>query len=136
MKTYPSDEKFVFLLADDFRQEVGGKLTILGLYPGSGINVEQNLTSVTLQSLSNILIFQDGHGIFSVKIQMIDPDDNILLESDYGQISKDKDVNMVIVARVAPFKVPRMGRFKSVLFLDGRRYERLFPITATLVLSG
>lgn len=73
-KKYPKDTSAFFLLFEDAREEVGNKISFMGIYPNNDILLPATATfPAVLASLAFSLITRDGEGEFDVKVSLIDP---------------------------------------------------------------
>ena len=125
----PSEIHF-FLLADAIRQELGGKLTIIGAYSGGGIVFAKNQTFPAAMPLSILVIFKDGEGTFQGKLRVLDPlNKPAIPEFPLGQVSKVANQVMQLALNFPAFQFPSAGTFKVQIELDGHVYDESFSIT-------
>ena len=76
----PSNEQTRLLIADFIREEPGGKLSVLGFYPGNSIVVDEAASlPLILQSVSLLLWIADGEGELDCKVLLYAPDDNLIV---------------------------------------------------------
>jgi len=132
--TYPSDETTKLVIADDVRQEQGGKVTILGIYSGSVINVSLTMPSINsinlapaLPSLAFLWWFADGEGHFNMTASVTDPNGTIMFNLPNTNVQKNPDGDMNIMMKVAPFPLIA-GEYKCSITLDQQEYRRSFKI--------
>lgn len=133
MKKIPSDSGLVFLVCDDFRQEQGGKCTLLGVY-GNTVVVEKDEKGQqlpgdhALPSLAFYLAFSDGDGEFEAALELTDPNGQSLLPSNARQtVLKKSDGWLTIAFKMMPFPVIE-GTYTLRLMLDDQQYTRGFVV--------
>lgn len=132
MKKFPSDNGLIFLVCDDFRQENGGKTTLLGVY-GNTLVAEKgkengNEEEFAIPSLAFYTAFSDGEGEFTASIQVKGPDGTLLLPPDTKQIvSKKSDGWLTLAFKMMPFRITP-GTHTLVIYLDDKEYARDFYV--------
>ena len=129
-KQLPSQEKTIFLLCEDIRQELGGKISLLGVIPANHLTLEgmpQNSADAVIPSLTFVFLFRDGEGEFNGKVGIIAPDEKELIPENEHPMKKGAKDTMNTIFKLAPFKV-MTGKFKPYVVLDGQRYEREFEV--------
>src|SRR5690349_1167127 len=75
-KQYPPKGPLQFLLADDVREEVGGKSSFMGVYTGGAIifgDPPEAGKVVAMPQLVFVVWFDGAHGEFDVRFQILDP---------------------------------------------------------------
>lgn len=125
-----------FLLADSIREELGGKLTVIGLYTGGEVilqgampeDVPDGFEGIALPGLSILAVFEDGEGEFQVQFQVYDPSKRPLGKSAPTTVVKAKNATQNLIFPIMPFPVPRLGRYRFELRLDNRKYEYSFTV--------
>jgi hypothetical protein len=113
--------------------EVGNKLTLFGLIPGTKINIRNISNAMSITSLSFIMMFRDGSGVFRTTICIIDPDGNEIYNFDFGELKKDHSDKSVIIAKVSPFPLAKLGSYIAVYKLDDKAYQREFFIEVSRI---
>lgn len=125
-----------FLLADSVREELGGKLTVIGLYTGGEVilqgampaDVPEGFEGIALPGLTILAVFEDGEGEFQVQFQVYDPSNRPLGKSMPTAVVKTKNATQNLIFPITPFPVPRLGRYCFELRLDKRKYEYSFTV--------
>lgn len=131
MKTYPTTTHI--LVADDIRQEQGGKLTLVGVYSGNNIifelpeNAPANARPV-LPALSVYAAFLDGEGEYSARIDLLSPSDQILVSAGPFPAKKSLDENMILNCRWAPVNFPQDGKYTIKVSLDDREFKYVLDV--------
>lgn len=131
---YPTN--VVFLLAEDFRAESDGKITIIGHVPGRRLKLKTQPTEKAAQqgaglivpSFGIMLTFLDGAGHFGFEASILDPKgNNIFPAAQVGEAQKIEDdaMNLVLVAR--PFTL-HVGTYTVVVKLNDKLYEKKFEV--------
>jgi hypothetical protein len=130
----PSDRNAILLLADDCREETGGKMTLLGYMPGAVFEVGAKAGEAApsapdvLQSLAVIMVFPDGGGEFTLRVSLIDPNGKDRFQGVAPQaIKKALDGPMNVILAIKPFPVV-VGDYKLSIHLDDYEYNRLFKV--------
>lgn len=132
-KQYPKNENLILMLAEDIRQEVGGKLTILGFAGANHLKIPKNFDvpkdALMAIPLNFLFQFTDGLGKFSSKIIINDPNGTPLLESALMPAEKVPDGYMQIILKVPQFVFKDTGTFECIVDLDGaKQYSKKFSI--------
>jgi hypothetical protein len=133
LNNYPADSDVVMLLCDDFRLEIGNKITLLGWLTGGDLRIpaDADAKAVVLQSLCVIFLLRSGQGTFNVSIRVIGPEaEGNSLESPHADLIKDPEMPAVHIVKIAPFH-PQIGTYIVELNLDGNRYQRNFKVART-----
>lgn len=127
MNKLPTKEKLNFVLCEDIRQEVGNKLTFLGVYAGGDIIFKPGAAHV-LSSLAFFFGFRDGSGEFLGRFRVVAPDNATMIESDTGKLVKAPDHGMNFFAAVRGFEFRVLGTYRAILSLDGTDYDVPFDV--------
>lgn len=128
-------ENHYCLICDDVRHELGGKLTIVGLY-SNDVKLprgdwERSEASVALKNLSFVNVFKGLHGLHSVAFHLIDPDGEIIgnqqnaAEQDFG--AEPGFHNLVV--NLTPFRISKLGEYRHVVVIDDDEYVTPFSIS-------
>ena len=128
MTAVPSDAAVNFLLAESVRQELGGKLTIIGLYPGNQITIPKG-TKQLVTSIAFAFIVLDGDGTFSTTFSLRAPSGKVIFKDDFLQRSvKNPGEPLIVLIAVQPFVTDETGKFDISLHLDSATYPRSFTV--------
>lgn len=133
MSIFPTDEKLIFILCDDFRHEGDGKLSVFGLY-GDNLVVPANLKQVLLQSLGIYVALRDGVGHFKMSVEVSGPNNATLIpRGPAQQVEKKPDGWMNVALKVAPFQGV-LGAYVMKILLENsegarKEYVRTFSIS-------
>ena len=135
MVKFPTDEGLIFILCDDFRHEGNGKMSIFGVY-GDTMMVAQPLAQerVALPSLGLYIAFKDGVGKFQMSIELIAPDNVVLIPGGTVQPVEKQSVGWMNVAlKLSPFEGV-FGEYDIEISLQDegggkKKYTRLFTIS-------
>lgn len=127
-KKAPTDAATQFLICEAVRQEQGGKLSLLGLFPDGKILVPPETKKVTLP-LVCVFIFQDGVGSFSSKVSVIAPSGAFMVNDEpFDDVEKRPDGPFIALVHIMPFQTEEFGTFTVRLRLDENSYKRTFTI--------
>jgi hypothetical protein len=129
---YPPKGSAKFIVCEDVRAEVNGKLVMVGVYPGETINFFRKPTPDHPGRVNLALSFwmRGGRGTFETKLRIICPDGDTLIERQLQPpqtAEEGKIMTFILAARNAEFK--RDGKYKVVVSLNDRDYE--FPLFVT-----
>lgn len=130
MSTLPDENDVRLILADDFRQEQGAKLTILGFYGSNEVNIHSSAGSVVVLPSLAFLWWITGaaEGPYAGRFTMQSPSGAVVIDGDNRTIVKNKDASAVFLTKISPFEVKERGPYKVAMILDGRAYERSVTI--------
>lgn len=126
-----------FILADAVRQEVGGKLTMLGLYSGDVVLLNETLppalpegaAGMALAGLTFLVRVLDGQGQFKYRVDLYGPKGEMLGQRMTEQILEmQPGTTASLIVPVQPFPIPEFGIYRIVLTLNGRPYEFKFRV--------
>ncbi len=131
MKTYPTTARII--IAEDVRQEVGGKQTVVGIYAGDDIRFQRprDLPEDARPSLSRFTvyaIFTGGEGEFVAKVEVVAPSGKITSSAGPFQAKKIKDTNMIVNCTWAPMQFPENGKYKARILIDDKDYVQEFLV--------
>lgn len=72
-KVFPTDSRVQMLICDTARQEIGGKITLLGFFGGEDIRIESGGFPAQFP-LAFVFVLKDGVGDFKSEIELIGGD--------------------------------------------------------------
>lgn len=130
--TLPTKEYFDFIVCEEIRQEYGNKLSFLGVYAG-GIVIDTTKSSgktkdYIIPSLSFFFNFRDGEGTYKASLTILDPNGEILIENDPGELTKRPSQAMSFYISCRPFIFKVFGEYVARLTLDSTSYEGRFLV--------
>lgn len=115
-----------FVLCEDVRQEIGGKLSYTGVYAAYSIAIDPQPPKdappgaiPVIASLCCILSIFSGAGEFPCSARVIGPSNKPLGDFNLGVASIPFPQPHVIAFRAQPFLVPELGTY-TVRFLVGK----------------
>src|SRR5208282_6460817 len=124
-----------FVICADVRQEVGGKLSYVGVYPG------YNITAViqppkdappgavpALPSLCCILTVFSEAGEFACMARVLDPSNKTLGDFNLGVTKISIPQPHVIVLKAQPFPIPTLGTYTVRFFVGEQEYDFQFDV--------
>jgi hypothetical protein len=124
----PSDAAVLFLLSEGVRQEVGGKLTILGFYPDAQLLIPKE-TKQVVTPLAMTFIVTDGEGTFPTAVSLTAPSGKALIPKENMSdtvIRPGQPLSILVAAQ--PFMTDETGKFDVTLHLGDASYRRSFRI--------
>ena len=130
---YP--ESFAYFVVDDIREEVGQKITLVGIYAGGNVVLSEKPkegTTLAIPGLAIFATFRGGDGQFKLRVNILGPSGNELhTNTQEVTFSKEKAYTLNVMAFVRPFVVNEFGTYKIHVFLNERMYEGTFEIQTT-----
>ena len=133
-KHLPSKRDVRLILAEDVRQEMGGKLSLMGVMPGErflvGGKPPPGLENVTfsLPSLAFVFVIGGGEGKAEGRFKVVAPDKRTTIVD----VPMEKPIEMsgdkptVFATASKPFMGPAFGRYTVVLEIGGTKFS--FPM--------
>ncbi|MGO9173568.1 MAG: DUF6941 family protein [Rhodomicrobium sp.] len=125
---YP-DKASIFLAADAVRQEVGGKVTLMGIFADGRIVLPAGTTFPAALPLAFFISFSDGEGVFATRLKVTDPNGRQLADAQVGNATKNPDQPMQVIINFNPFIVPSVGQYTVTLFLDKSVYHNYISVS-------
>jgi hypothetical protein len=125
--TAPTDSNIKFIIADDIREEQGGKFTAVGMFT-SGIKLLQPAPNAVLASIAFLWIVSDGDGSWHATVTVKDPNRKEMLKKEVGNVTKLPGQVMNILIRLLTFPVGLLGTYEVTLDLDGTAFTRTFTV--------
>jgi len=128
--TLPTD--YDTIMAEDLRQEVGNKITAVGLYLGDDIVIPNTVTpgpGVILGKVTFVTRLKNGDGKWKGSWSIIGPNNAAVISSN-ADFDVEKLPNVfhgVITSTILP--VSNTGDYKYILTLGGQQYEYDFRVT-------
>jgi hypothetical protein len=130
-KTVPTNEGLTFLVAEDSREEVGGKFTLMGYAPGGDLIVQVGAEGASpkmlLSSLCLFCSFTDGIGKFAMTVTLLDPSGKNVMGDLKQEVEKKPEGALTINLNLKPFAFS-FGKYRLIIALDDTPYERTFSI--------
>jgi hypothetical protein len=123
-----------FILCDDARQEIAGKTTLVGVFPGEIIVVhgprppEDSKAVAAISSVCLVFFIAGGAGEFTTTLRISAPDDTSILDQTVGNVLLKDGDTATVVGQIRPFLVRAFGVHKATLSMDGREYRFEFTI--------
>lgn len=130
----PTARQVRFVLCEDARQEVSGKSTLIGVYPGEIVVVydptppEGSNSLAALKSICLVFFVAGGVGRFDAGIRIAAADGTVAFEQPVGVVSVEEHGTATIVGQIQPFLVKAFGVHAVTLSLDGREYPFEFTV--------
>jgi hypothetical protein len=124
----PSDAAVLFLLSEYVRQEAGGKLSILGLYPDRRLLIPKG-TKQTITSLALTFIVLEGEGTFSTTVSVVTPSGKRMFPDEgMPDTVKIPGQPLTVLVGMQPFITDEVGQFEAILRLGDASYQRSFTV--------
>ncbi len=123
----PSDASTLFIPCENVRQELGGRLTLIGAAPGGELILPAAASVTNLVSLAFLFVFRDGEGTFSTSFSLFAPSGQALVDKfKLSDTIKKPNEPFNLIVHIAPFQTTESGQFRAVAKLDNRDYARTF----------
>jgi hypothetical protein len=123
-KSLPKSDGSSFLLCEDVREEVNGKLTIVGVFPNDEIVLQKD---ILIPSLMVVLFARGGEGPCETRISVTDPKGQTVIESPKQKIVVEKNkVHLAAVRVLAPQLIT--GQYTIKFFFDDVPIQRAFKV--------
>jgi hypothetical protein len=105
------------IICDDIRQEVGNKLSFMGIY-GSDINIP--MVPFTFPQLCAAISYKDVKKGDSFEIKLKDPTGKLVGQPIKGSIPPEAkgNIKFMIFAKFAPLKVEKEGSLKIIIIFN------------------
>lgn len=134
MKTFPGIVRI--FAADDVRDEIGGKHTVVGIYGGDDIIFQTppgtpDGARPMLSNLAIYSIFSAGVGEFNVRFELEAPSKVMVHSSTPRPIPMMDGKNMILIFKMANVAFPEDGTYCARVFLDDRPYELKLRVGST-----
>jgi len=121
-----------FLLADDIREEIGNKKSLIGMYVGDAIQIsEPTVLPMAMPSLLIFILLRGGAGIFNATFKVIAPGRQNMLTSEPAEVTLIPDVNFIFANKVNGFPVPEFGDYEIQLKLDAKIFKYKFKVVSS-----
>lgn len=126
-KQFPSS--VTFLLADDIREEIGNKKSLIGMYVGDAIQIsEPTIPPLIMPSLLIFILLRGGSGTFNATFKVIAPGRQNMLTSEPAEVTLIPNVNFVFANKVNGFPIPEFGDYEIQLKLDTKTFKYKFKV--------
>jgi hypothetical protein len=133
-KKYPRQSSIRFTLCDDIRQEVNGKVSLMGIYAADKVVLldpkpipEQKALAV-LPSMALAFFIANAEGSLNMSVQLVPPSGAKSPVLNIGPVVAEKGRSAITGAFLRPFVVQEYGTHKVLLHLDDRKYEFSFEV--------
>jgi hypothetical protein len=121
-------------LCEDVRQEINGKLSLLGLYPDDTIIVLGKPASalppgvVAHLNLAVVIVVTGGAGKFDGILRIVAPGGKALFESPMMPVTIERGRSATAGWKIQGVLFPRFGEYKIEFALDRKRYTFAFRV--------
>lgn len=125
-KTLPDNSSSIFLLCEDVRQEVGNKLSFMGVFPNNDIVIPKGAPQI-IPSLACVLVARGGSGSLATQLTVVDPDGFNMaagpLENVMAEAGKS---HLMLMKMIGP--TMKFGVYKANFRFDDFIIERKFEV--------
>jgi hypothetical protein len=126
-KVYP-DKIDIFLAADAIRQEIGGKITIMGAFVGNQILLAPDTPLPAHMPLAILAAFYGGEGDFETKLRIKEPSGAESGELVTGRLNKVANQAMQVMVNFGLFGIVSLGKYKIDVILDDHVYTEYLTV--------
>lgn len=118
---------YAFTVCEDIREEVGGKVSLMGVYPGALINVQGEGAEVgrAIPSLCFYILLSGVTGKCAISVSLSGPNGSIGKEARQDVEIPPKTKFHAIQLKFTPFKLQGLGDYKVLVSLNS--WAREFP---------
>lgn len=135
-----------FYIADDVRQEQGGKLTLLGLYPhrsfATEVNPEEKKRFETekgftepvpfaLSKLCFVFSIKSKPGKYNLSFTVENPDKTIREMQNFEDVFMEEHKTHTLIIQAVPFLYTHTGTYIARLFVNGKAHDFPFNVSTT-----
>lgn len=126
--------KTTFLIAEDVRPELNGKMTLIGFIAPNELQVDKNTQFPTaFPSICIVLVVHDGEGTFTVNASLTDPNGtDVLVGAPSQPLEKKAGASTTMIFKVAPMIISKPGDFNFSVKLDGQLLGGPYGFTVKL----
>ena len=125
----PRDRDVWLLVTEEAQIESNGKMSLRGFLGGERIQVPTDTRFPTAISLTLVYLLRHGVGKFRATFQAQDPVGNLTKVQYLSTVEKLSPVENHGLSVVLPLMMlPMFGRYRLILTLDDKRYERALSI--------
>lgn len=117
MSDNSAPELLSFIVADDVRMEIGGKLTIVGMYLNADLDYIPKDEQKQLYVVAAVRGISAGDHKFHVEIQDIIGKRRVVTDSSACTAQSEKAV-VLLVIKIQDFYFPNSGAYRFKLFVD------------------
>ena len=121
MKKLPTKNNSTLILCEDVRQEVGNKASFMGVFFDKIIFNKDADKFITPFSVSYIA--RDGEGEFHIKLQFVNPANEITINDDLGLRVKHKENPLLMTFKFPNLVFQQLGIYTMRILLDDEIYE-------------
>jgi hypothetical protein len=122
--TLPKDDQVSLLVSEFVRQEQGGKVSILGYFPGNLIYVPLNTETVSMP-LTFLFVVQGGEGILPTFFTLMAPSGRAMMDrAKLPDSEKKSGLTLSVIVQIIPFQSDEFGKYRAILRLGTENYER------------
>jgi hypothetical protein len=114
------------LICEDFREEVGRKMTLLGAF-GVSPHVEIHVPHVGIQIPFAFVLYggRGSGGPYRLEVKIFDPTGEPVMQGGDGEIDLGEDAPTTrFVGKVPELPLPMFGQYRLVLLVDGHEQFR------------
>jgi hypothetical protein len=124
----PKDDDVTFLICELARQDLGEKLSLLGIFVGSEIKIDGTggVPTVPMPAIALVFLVDGGDGVFDSAIEVIGPDGSALGKLPM-KVQLKNGYRGAVVAQLYGFPLSG-GTFTARLDLEGTKFERTFRV--------
>jgi hypothetical protein len=112
----------IFLVAENVRQETGGKTTIIGLYSFGEVVLPKGTAFPTTLPMAWLFAFKDGEGIFDASVEFSDST-GTKVNLPLGKATKVAQAGLNLIINFSAFQITAPGRLSIEIKLNGKVYQ-------------
>lgn len=124
----PTDTLVKFILCENAREDKGGKVSLLGVFPDDQILLPADARFPAAFPLALVFFLVDGTGSFPAEFEVQGPRNQPTFQGKLPDVQKPPNNAATVVATFSPFIATQFGKYLATLILSGQRYVRSFDL--------
>lgn len=104
-----------YIICDDIRQEIGDKISLIGVYT-TKISVPK--INFRFAKLCFLIKMKGGEGEFGVKVALVGPSQNIASIDFPGKLKLDNKLGSALISVFEGLEIKEVGKYRLETFLN------------------
>jgi hypothetical protein len=125
----PTDASVKFIVCEVAREDVGNKVSLLGVFPDGKIRLPADARFPAAFPLTLVFFLLDGQGPFQSTIELLPPAPHPPFRALGPNVQKPADQAGTVLLTFTPFVAGGFGTYEVNLILDNQKYTREFQVS-------